>query len=124
MATGQTFDYVPTPAGGQPNTEQFSVNYQTTNTAGRGSSDTYQTGMTVDVKFTSSIAVVKITDEFKETQTATLVNKWSTLSTQTSGQTAAFSIVGPLSTDNYTGPVSMQIWKDNVYGTFMFYPIQ
>jgi hypothetical protein len=124
MATGQTFDYVPTPAGGQPNTEQFSVNYQATNTAGRGSSDTYQTGMTVDVKFTSSIAVVKITDEFKETQTATLVNKWSTLSTQTSGQTAAFSIVGPLSTDNYTGPVSMQIWKDNVYGTFMFYPIQ
>lgn len=123
-AAGQTFDYVPAPVGGQPNSAQFTVGYQATTTQGQGSSDTYETGLTVDLNFTGSIAFAKINADFKQTNTATMVNKWSAASTNTTGQSASFTIIGPLSTDNYTGPVSMQIWKDNVYGTFMFYPVQ
>jgi hypothetical protein len=121
---GQTFDYVPAPVGGQPDHVTHTVDYQQTNTLGQGSSDTYETGLTIDLSFTGSIAFAKINADFKQTNTATMVNKWSTLSTNITDQSASFTIVGPLSTDNYTGPVSLQVWKDNVYGTFMFFPVQ
>jgi len=26
--------------------------------------------------------------------------------------------------DKYTGPMSFQVWRDNIYGSFMFYPVQ
>lgn len=34
---------------------------------------------------------------------------------------AAYSITGPQASDNYTGPVVFDVYKDNVYGTFAFY---
>jgi hypothetical protein len=46
---------------------------------------------------------------------------WSTMQTSTKGQTANFSIVSPLPSDGYTGPTAIAVYKDNVYGTFMFY---
>jgi hypothetical protein len=34
---------------------------------------------------------------------------------------AGYSITGPQSSDNYNGPVTFNVYKDNVYGTFAFY---
>ena len=55
-------------------------------------------------------------------QTYTTTNKNSSTVTSGTMQAANFSITGPASTDNYTGPTAMQVWKDNVYGTVMFFP--
>jgi hypothetical protein len=49
-------------------------------------------------------------------------NKWTSSKNNSVLQTQDLSIKNPLSTDNYTGPEQMQVWTDNLYGTFMFYP--
>jgi hypothetical protein len=49
-------------------------------------------------------------------------NKWNSSKNNSVLQTQDLSIKNPLSTDNYTGPEQMQVWTDNLYGTFMFYP--
>ena len=50
-------------------------------------------------------------------------NQWSQKVTNGTSQAASFTIYPPLASDNYTGPTAIQVWKDNVYGTFMFYPL-
>jgi hypothetical protein len=119
---GTVFNYEPPPAGGQPITETYSLAYQTTTTQGQGASDTYSVGLSIDAKFNASIAIAKASLDVKVSNTSTWVNKWSTLNTGTVGQTASLSITGPATTDNYTGPTRFQVFKDNVYGTFLFYP--
>jgi hypothetical protein len=49
-------------------------------------------------------------------------NKWTSSKNNSVLQTEDLSIKNPLSTDSYTGPEQMQVWTDNLYGTFMFYP--
>jgi hypothetical protein len=49
-------------------------------------------------------------------------NKWTSSKNNSVLQTQDLSIKNPLSTDNYTGQEQMQVWTDNLYGTFMFYP--
>lgn len=49
-------------------------------------------------------------------------NKWTSTKNNSVLQTEDLSIKNPLSTDTYTGPEQMQVWTDNLYGTFMFYP--
>jgi len=123
LQVGHDFNYVPPPAGGQPVTETYSLSSQATSSAGRGSSDTYQVGLSIDAKLNVGLLIAKVKTEIKIDNTATWVNKWNTLSTSSSGQQASLSITGPAASDNYTGPTRIEIWKDNVYGTFMFYPV-
>jgi hypothetical protein len=49
-------------------------------------------------------------------------NKWTSMKNNSVLQTQDLSIKNPLSSDNYMGPEQMQVWTDNLYGTFMFYP--
>lgn len=123
LQAGHDFNYVPPPAGGQPVTETYSLSTQATSTAGQGSSDTYQVGLGFDLKFKTGLFFAKVKTEIKVDNTATWVNKWSSLSTSTSGQQASLSVTGPATSDNYTGPTRFEVWRDNVYGTFMFYPV-
>jgi hypothetical protein len=54
------------------------------------------------------------------------VNKWSETTTYTTGTVQALTLKGPATTDNYTGsldPTTMEVYKDNVYGTLMLYPV-
>ena len=66
-------------------------------------------------------ALCKQFGALKVTNTATTVTKKSSSQSATSGQTASFSITGPYASDNYTGPTAIQIWRDNIYGSYMFY---
>ena len=128
LQAGQSFNYDPAPPGGQPITQTFSVVSQTTTSAGQGSSDTRSVGMTVDLNFGSSINLSIFSASFaldvKTSDTYTSTSKWSSSTNGAAGQTASLSITGPASTDNYTGPTTIQVWKDNVYGSFMFYPVE
>jgi Abnormal spindle-like microcephaly-assoc'd, ASPM-SPD-2-Hydin len=113
--TGQSVNYDPAPPGDGAITSSGSLNYQVIASAGQDASDSYKVSYTVDASLKSII-----TADFKDTQTTMWANKWSETQTDTAGQTAAYSITGPLATDNYTGPTGFEVWQDNVYGTFMF----
>lgn len=127
LQAGQTFSYSPAPAGGQPITQTYSLVSQSTSSTGKGSSDTRSVGMAIDT-FTSvgtdiAIFSAKFSLDVKVSDTYTSSNKWSSAINGGTGQTAALSITGPASSDNYTGPTTIQVWKDNVYGSFMFYGV-
>jgi hypothetical protein len=118
---GQTFNYVPAPPGGQAVTQFFSTTADDTSTIGSGTEDTHSVSVSVQgsVDFTSRVsAAVKVTG------THTTVSKKTVSTTSTTAQTASLSITGPLASDNYTGPTAIQIWRDNIYGSFMFYGAQ
>jgi hypothetical protein len=115
--------YEPPPSGDQPVVQTYSLVYQNTTQQGEGASDTYQTGTSIDVSASEGDLLVSVKEDLKTSNTLTWVNKWSSTFTNTAGQTASASITGPTTADSYTGPVRFQVWKDNVYGTFMFYPV-
>ena len=112
-------NYIPAAPGEQPSTSTYSSLYNSTSTTGQGGKDTF----TLGISFDGSVNFVEaIKTELSVSDTMTWTNQWSRGVTSGTSQTANFSIVGPASTDNYTGPTAVQVWKDNIYGTFMFYP--
>ena len=115
----QTINYTPADSGGQPITTGYNSSYSTTSTAGQSATDSHS--VEVSVSGSIPIAVADIDVDLKAQTTWTWTNMWSTTQTSTTGQTANFSIVSPLPTDGYTGPTAIGVYKDNVYGTFMFY---
>lgn len=118
--TNQNLLFSPPPAGGQPTTQSFSMVHQTTATEGQGASDTRQTQFSTDLNASASFFIFSFNADLKSQNTLVWTNKWSTTSTQQVGQTAALTVKGPASTDNYTGPVEFEVFQDNIYGTFMF----
>jgi hypothetical protein len=65
---------------------------------------------------------VAVQAKLSTTTSFTTSNQSSTTITSNSTQSANFTIFPPVAADNYTGPTAIQVWKDNVYGTFMFFP--
>jgi hypothetical protein len=115
----QIFNYTPAGSGGQPITTTYNAAYSTTSTAGRSATDSHSVGVVLSSSIPLGISTLQA--DLREQTTWTWTNTWSTTQTSTSGQTASFSIVSPLPTDGYTGPTAISVFKDNVYGTFMFY---
>jgi hypothetical protein len=119
---GQTFAYEPPPPGGQPITEQYSASTQTTSTQGQGAKTTSTVGYSID--FTTGVTIFgEIGADFKASNSYTTTDQWSSAVNSVVGKTAALSITGPATSDNYTGPTTIQVWRDNIYGSFMFYPV-
>ena len=124
LQNGETFSYTPANPGGQPITQTYSISTQSTTSQGQGASDTHSAGLAIDDTLSGGIFGTKVTASLKISNTYSTTNKWSTLLNGGSGQTASLSITGPAATDGYTGPTTIQVWRDNVYGSFMFYGIQ
>lgn len=115
----QTINYTPTDSGGAPITTAYNGSYSTTSTAGKSATDMHSVGVAVSSSIPLGTSTVEA--DLKAQTTWTWTNMWSTMQTSTKGQTANFSIVSPLPSDGYTGPTAIAVYKDNVYGTFMFY---
>jgi hypothetical protein len=97
----------------------FTLAYTQTSAQGTASSFSYA----VSYILSGAISFKNIFSEsLKEQNTLTWTNKWSQLTQYSTGQTAEAFITAPTSTSGYTGPLSFEAYKDNVYGTFMFYP--
>jgi hypothetical protein len=64
----------------------------------------------------------KLSFSFSNVNTFTWTNKYTDTKTNSSIVTQALSIKNPVVLDEYNGPTQMQVWQDNIYGTFMFYP--
>jgi len=113
LDAGETFAYEPPPVGGQPNTEQFSFQYQQTSTTGSTTIDTYQNTFSISgsPKLASFVNADKIT-------TITSTNKFALQTTNVTTQTAALKLTGPCV--GYNSPTDVQAYQNNVYGTFMF----
>jgi hypothetical protein len=111
---GETFPYVPPPQGGQPITTTFTETYQTTSVQGRSATDDYTVAYSRagDVNFFGFLQANLIL-----TNALTWENKWTSQTSQSSTQTSTFSITGP--PFGYTGKTNVQLYKDNIYGTFL-----
>jgi hypothetical protein len=113
-------NYEPPPPGGSPITETYTLSTQTTTTAGQGASYTYSVGFTIDAK-TSLTVGIDLSADLKSSTMFTTTDKWSETLNSVTGKTAELSVTGP--SGPITGPTEYQVWRDNVYGTFMFYPV-
>ena len=116
-------NYIPAPVGAAALCYPYSFTATSTSALGQGAKDTRSVGFSVDAKYSSTTSYGILSAETKASTTLTTSNSWSQSVSSGSSQSAAFQICGPLATDNYTGYSAMQVWKDNVYGTFMFFPV-
>jgi hypothetical protein len=112
------FNYVPSAT---PVTETYTSSYNTTSTNGQSASQEFTVGYSIEGGASASF-ILALSGTIKVSATLTYTNQWSSTVTSGKTQTANFTIVEPVFSDDYTGPTAMQIWKDNIYGTFMFYP--
>ena len=119
--TDLIFNYVPVPAGGQATGQTYTSSYTATSVAGQTAKDTHSVTYSFDTKASVTFILAVSTDS-SEDDMYSYSNQTSHTITSGTSQSANFTIFPPLSTDDYTGPTAIQVWKDNVYGTFMFYP--
>ncbi len=114
-STGLVAQFQPAAPGDGPTNWYGSWNFVATASDGESATNSYSTGFSIDagIKFVLSA-------DLKYSDTMTWTNKWSATQTYTVGQSALYSIYGPVATDNYTGPTAFEVWQDNVYGSFMF----
>jgi hypothetical protein len=113
---GSTFPYEPPPTGGQPITTAYLVQSDVTTKLGRGAQYTYSVSFQIQTGL--------ILNSVSVANTYTTTDSWNSTVTSTATNAANLSITGPATSDNYTGPTEFQVWRDNVYGSFMFYPVQ
>ena len=114
--TQQSVSYVPASVGDGANMDAGSFMTQTVSMAGQGASNSFS----VEYSLTAGLKGA-LTDQIQTSTTTMWKDQYSASQTNTVGQTDAYSIAGPLATDNYSGPTSIEVFQDNVYGTFMFY---
>jgi len=118
---GSTIPYQPPPPGGPAFTWFWNSAYQATNSTGQGASASYSVGFSTSASY--SIFGGLLSDELKNSNTLTWTNKWSQLETQRVTQNATVSITGPAYGSGYTGPEEFNMYQDNIYGTYMFFPV-
>lgn len=103
----------------EPNlSDTYSQGYTstTTNTHNYSHTETFS----VEQQFTSSIFWKTFTLSLQTSDEMTWTYSSSHAVSNSQGQTASFSIVGP--SPGYTGPLQFVAFQDNYYGTFMFFP--
>lgn len=146
-ACGSRYDFVPgfsttfpfTPLGNDngPITQTYTLGTTNTTSSGSTTTDTYTVSLsgsyTPSIKglVPSQIASLLETQQntknvisgsFTASGQFTWTNKWTTSQNNSTLEQETLSIKNPGPSDNYTGPEEIQVWKDNLYGTFMFYP--
>jgi hypothetical protein len=122
----QNVAYVPPPPGGNPLNQTYTENYETTDTTGQGSKHSLQVAWSLDQSISASFGphfIASLTAETQYSRTQTWTHEWSATRTNTTGNSASLSITGPATSDNYTGPTEFVVYQDNIFGTFMFYPV-
>lgn len=118
-STNPDIEYASPEQGGQNGPTKYGQAYTATATEGKGAKNTFSSGFSLDVSANGGF-LVDFTVDLKTSDTLTWVNQWSSLTSQTTSQSATTTITPPTFSDNYTGPTEFEIFQDNIYGTFMF----
>jgi hypothetical protein len=78
----------------------------------------------LEAQFSGGIFGSKLTLDLKTTNTLTWMNTWLNTLTVTQTNTNALSVTEPSGCNPpYAGPGQFIVFQDNMYGTFMFYPV-
>ncbi len=116
------------PNNGGALTQQYSNTYTNTSTLSNGQAYTYQQAFGLEEKYGGTKFGFGVTNDLKQNQTLTWVNSTNSSITNTNSETDLLSITGPSCfsspcSPSYSGPPEFQVFQDNLYGTFMFNPI-
>jgi hypothetical protein len=96
---------------------KYYVSYQQTTSLGQGASSSFSITGTLSG---SESFLGTISELLKSTEIWT--DKWSEATTTMTGQSVTVVVNQPAS--GYSGPSQFEVYKDNIYGTFMLYPTQ
>jgi hypothetical protein len=124
-----TFDYVQCePGNGDCITQAFTNAYQATTTTGQQASRTVQQEFALQENAGVSIFGLSLKVIVKESSTLTWTTTYQNTITNTSTQTDVLSIASPPCTGDpcnpsYAGPGEFDVYTDNLYGTFVFIPV-
>jgi hypothetical protein len=110
-----SFAFVPGSA-----TRTYSSMYTSTSTQGQSAKSTYSVSFTVAGQASASF-FAKAGDNFSVSDKITYTNQSSSTVSSGTSQSMSYSVVPP-AVGTYSGPTQIQVWKDNIYGTFMFFP--
>ena len=116
---GSVVSYAPPLNGGQPVSRTFTVYPTNPNSIKKGASYTYNVPFSVGGGSAEFNDFVK--NNLKVPTAYTTTNTWNSMVANSSSATL-FNITGPAVSDNYTGPTIFRVWRDNIYGSYMFYP--
>lgn len=130
-----TFPYSQLGSDNQALTQTYLLASNVANSHSSTTTDTYQVAISGKISVPSEIANLTpqmilanqlgakvIEHSLTAGEELAWTNRWTTVKNNATLHTQALTIVDPVSSDNYTGPQQVQVWKDNLYGTFMFYP--
>lgn len=130
LTGNQVVDYVQPPAGGQPFTQVLTESTTKTQTQGEGAKYTLQLGYSWENKFTASFLQDSWTEDITTSDTLTWIDQWSLVNTSQTGVSATGSVTGPPCVVSgtgcnpvYAGPTEYEVFQDNIYNTFMYYPV-
>ena len=132
ISDNQNVVYEQAPVGGQPITQTYQLQYAKTSTQGQTTGTTFSQGFGLDLQFNASSFISSLMIDLKLSNTLTWTASVNNVATNTATSTALASLTGPSCTVNngsnicspqYTGPVEFEIYQDNQYGTFMFFPV-
>jgi hypothetical protein len=139
-----TVQYPEPGINGEPQTYSGNFTYTTTSTAGSSSSTTSTQGSSTSttnsfnaasaiglaslIPYGGFLQVFGLGFDFSITNTSGYSWTWgqsnATTDTSSTSNSASYSITGPQLSDNYQGPTTFNVYKDNVMGTFAFYSDQ
>lgn len=99
----------------------YAWSYTATTTTGQGAQTDYSSGFSLEEKWNSSAFIAAMSYDFKQSTTFSWADKWNNTTTGMTGQSATVYITD--APDSYTGPNEFNVYEDNVYGTFMVFPV-
>jgi hypothetical protein len=128
--TPQTIPYEQAPPDStQGEQETYQDQYSNSNAVGQGGSYQYEVGFGMEEKVGGTFFGQGVQYDFKQNWSYTWKNTWQNTVTNTSTQTDTAQITGPpcpASTGPcdplYSEPTDINVYQDNLYGTFMFWP--
>jgi hypothetical protein len=132
LSDNQNIVYEQAPPGGQPITQTYQLQYSNTSMQGQGTMTMLSQAFGLEVKLSGGIFGSGISTDFKASNTFTWMTSVNTSTTNAATSTALASVTGPTCavsiggntcSPQYIGPVEFEIYQDNQYGTFMFFPV-
>jgi hypothetical protein len=130
LTGNQVVDYVQPSPGGQPYTQSLSESTTNTQTQGEGAKYTDVVATSVENMFKGSFLFDSWSVDLLSTTTLTFTDQWSQTNSIAKQVSATGSATGPpcvvssgVCSPVYTGPTEFEVFQDNIYNTFMFYPV-
>jgi len=130
---GENFIYQQAAVGGQPGTQTYTDTYMNTTTQGQGAKYTYSQTFGTEKTFSTGDGAwfgANLSVTLSQSSTLTWATQWNSKITNTSSSTSELSITGApcvvsgsVCNPVYTGPTEFDVYEDNLYGTFLFFPI-